>query len=250
MRSKLKKILRASGYRVESTKYMLKQVADRHALIELDFDHVLAKYLFDRSSGKNFRFLQIGAFDGIECDPIRKYLLKFDWEGFMMEPQPVPFSRLGELYGNRERLVLLNAAVSRTDGTSPLHVLVGDELPVWAKGMVSFNKDNILKHHDLVPNISEHIKSIEIPTIKLETLFRKYKVDYLDLLQIDTEGYDAEILRMFPFDILKPSIIHFESKHIAKEDLERLLDSLIDLGYRFSTDKGEDIVCIQNAESL
>jgi hypothetical protein len=32
----------------------------------------------------------------------------------------------------------------------------------------------------------------------------------VDLLQVDTEGYDYEIIKMIDFDWYKPNIIHFE----------------------------------------
>ena len=67
----------------------------------------------------------------------------------------------------------------------------------------------------------------------------------LDLLQIDTEGFDAEIIRMFPFEICTPALIHFESKHIEKKDLEKLLQQLLDLNYLVARDGAEDMMAVQ-----
>jgi hypothetical protein len=64
-------------------------------------------------------------------------------------------------------------------------------------------------------------------------------------LNISTSySFDAEIIRMFPFSSLKPSIIHFESKHIPKENLENLLDYLVGLGYDIAPDRGEDMLAV------
>jgi hypothetical protein len=60
-------------------------------------------------------------------------------------------------------------------------------------------------------------------TISFETLLDRFKWSKLDLLQVDAEGFDAEIIKMFPFDRLKPAIIHFEA-NILKAELENLLD--------------------------
>jgi hypothetical protein len=82
--------------------------------------------------------------------------------------------------------------------------------------MASFDKQNILKHRDVVDNLENYIRKIEIDTINFELLFNQHSINHLDLLQIDAEGFDAVIIKLFPFERIKPSIIHFESKHIPK----------------------------------
>lgn len=38
----------------------------------------------------------------------------------------------------------------------------------------------------------------------------------LDYLQIDTEGFDDEIIKMIDFSIIKPKLIKFELVHLSK----------------------------------
>ena len=75
-------------------------------------------------------------------------------------------------------------------------------------------------------------------------IFKKYQINQIDLLQIDTEGYDGELIKLFPFDLFKPSIIHFESKHLNKEELEIVLEHLLSNGYFIARDKAEDMIAI------
>ena len=49
---------------------------------------------------------------------------------------------------------------------------------------------------------------------------------------------------MFPFHLLKPAVIHFECKHIKKDDLENLLADLIQKGYEVAYDRGEDMMAV------
>lgn len=49
---------------------------------------------------------------------------------------------------------------------------------------------------------------------------------------------------MLPFDKLKPKIIHFESKHIPKDQLEQVLDFLISNGYKVARDREEDMIAV------
>ena len=46
--------------------------------------------------------------------------------------------------------------------------------------------------------------------LTFDELVRQYDVEHIDLLQIDTEGYDAEIIKSIDFSKIKPSIIRFE----------------------------------------
>lgn len=245
MKKIIRSILKHLGYTLNSTKYILKPFLKNHKVAELNFDHIVAKYiLLDKKGDEGFNFLQIGTFDGIISDPIRKYIVKFHWYGIMLEPQPIPFAKLEKLYFQNKNVVVLNYALGETKGVSKIYTLEGDELPEWSKGMASFSKPNILKHKELINNLEDYIKEIEIKTINFKALFTEQCIERLDLLQIDTEGYDATILNLFPFHKLKPAIIHFESKHIAKLELEKLLDKLIKHGYSIAKDGAEDMTAV------
>ncbi|MBK8510774.1 MAG: FkbM family methyltransferase [Saprospiraceae bacterium] len=186
--------------------------------------------------------MQVGAFDGVECDPLYKYLQKYKWKGAMLEPQPMPFEKLKKLYSGIDGITVINAAISKTLTKAILYTLEGDTLPNWSKGMATFDKASILKHDDLIPGIEHFIKPIEIPCLPFEEVINLSALKHLDLLQVDTEGFDAEIIRMFPFDILQPSIIHFESKHLNKHQLEEVLELLINKGYKVGRDGQEDML--------
>ncbi len=244
MKKILKSLLIKNGYTLGSTKYILKQVLNNDHTLKLNFDHVLSDYILNRANEHPFSFIQIGAFDGIECDPLRKYLLKYDWKGILMEPQPIPFNKLQKEYANRPLLKVLNAAIGKAKGQTSLFTLDGSDIPEWSKGMASFDKQNILKHSYLIPDLEKKIREIEISTITFEDIFLMNTLQHLDLLQVDTEGFDAEIISMFPFNKLKPAIIHFESKHIKKDRLESLLDFLIRHGYYFAYDGEEDMMAV------
>lgn len=241
----LKNIIRRTGYRISSTKYLLKQLNYPENILELNFDHVMSDYLIHRKNGDDsFTFIQVGAFDGVECDPLIKYLNRYRWNGVMLEPQPGPYSKLKERYSDQSQISVRNSAVSFENGKKKLYTLEGGDLPEWAKGMASFNKNIILKHRYLFPAINDYIKETDIDTVTFQKLLDEEAIITLDLLQIDTEGYDAEILKMFPFDRIRPNLIHFESKHIAKNDLEFLLDTLIGKGYRIARDGEEDMIAV------
>lgn len=241
----IKKIAETLGYTITGIKYIPKQFVQKINILGLNFDHVIYNHLSTEDEPGKFFFIQIGAFDGKECDPLYKHIVRYNWSGIFLEPQPGPFKDLMNLHRERtSNLSFINAAISDAIETKILYTLTGD-IPVWAKGMASFNKQNILKHSNLLPDIEKNIEQTTIDCITFEKLFSTYSVNRLDLLQVDTEGFDAEIIYMFPFKLLKPTVIHFESKHLSKNSLERLLDFLGSQGYEFCYDGEEDIVAVQ-----
>lgn len=246
----IKKVLRRlfdrAGYQIISKKYIPEPLLEGKNILQLDFDHVLSKYLTLQKGEKSvFSFLQIGAFDGVVSDPLYKYLQKFDWHGLMLEPQREPYHRLKKTYEQRSSITIKNVAISNVSGKAILYTLDGADLPPWTKGMASFRKNNILKHQYMFPDIEDYIRETEVDSITFEELlFHEYNFTNLDLLQVDVEGFDAEILNIFPFTRLKPHIIHFESKHVPKPVLEKLLYKLISLGYTVGADRQEDMMAV------
>ena len=240
MKNIIKKYLSKIGYKLYSDKYIPTQLLhDSTDLLTIEFDHVMAAVILSKADPNDFTFLQVGAFDGVECDPLYKYLQKYKWKGVMLEPQPLPFAKLKNLYNCVDGITVINAAISKTNTKAILYTLQGD---YWSKGMATFDKASILKHDYLIPGIENFIKPIEITCLPFEEVINSSTLKHLDLLQIDTEGFDAEIIKMFPFNIFRPSIIHFESKHLNKTQLEDILEFLIVKGYKIARDGGEDML--------
>ena len=71
-------------------------------------------------------------------------------------------------------------------------------------------------------------------------LFAQNDVRKIDLLQIDTEGYDCEIIKMINFGRHKPAIIHFEhglpSGAISLAEFKECAALLMDHGYYVITE--------------
>jgi FkbM family methyltransferase len=248
MKRILKNIAEKLGYTIRSTKFTPRHFVKDENILKITFDHVLAHYMANKKTPDEFFFIQIGAFDGFECDPLYKFIIKHSWQGVMLEPQPAAFEKLSQLHRERNAIKLVNAAISSERKRSNFYVLEGDELPAWAQGMASFDKENIIKHNDILPGIEKFVKATEIDCITFENLFNQFSITHLDLLQIDTESFDAEVIYMFPFEKIKPGIIHFESKHLPKQQLEKLLDHLIAMNYLIAYDGNEDMLAVKNVD--
>lgn len=180
----------------------------------------------DNYSKKNspVTFLQIGANDGFIYDPIHKFIKRDNWRGIMLEPQPEVFNQfLIRLHSKRPEITVINAALDVIDGTKTLYLpAISNER--WATGLASFNrevlvnkiKDGTLKRQALKEGITisenedELITGQEIETISPETLLARFGDEKINLLAIDTEGFDYEILKMLDLGRITPDIILYE----------------------------------------
>lgn len=61
-------------------------------------------------------------------------------------------------------------------------------------------------------------------------LFEEAGIPRVDMLQVDAEGYDHEVLRLFEIPTRRPAIIRFEHKHLRPADYGQAIGMLVDLG--------------------
>jgi FkbM family methyltransferase len=194
--------------------------------------------IFDlcRRRGRNVFFLQVGANDGRHDDPIHHLVRRYGWQGILLEPVPQNYDRLKANYRDVGGLTFVNAALSRTDGSATFYqVRTADHLPTWCRGLGSFRRDVIASHRDSVPDIESHIVAETIESISFCKLIDRYKPPRIDLVLIDTEGYDLEILRQIDLDRFRPELIIFEHKHLAEKERASAAELLTAHGYQIAT---------------
>jgi hypothetical protein len=71
--------------------------------------------------------------------------------------------------------------------------------------------------------------------MSFQDLIQENHVKKIDLLQIDTEGYDYEIIKMIDFHEIKPHIIHFEhrinAEVMSRDEFRECMNYLYANGY-------------------
>jgi len=203
-----------------------------HSAPSIDILDLAIRDLMSRQA--DIFFLQIGAHDGVSYDPINAYVRQFHWKGLLVEPQPAIFAKLRENYADEKQLLFENSAIAPQDGTLDLHCFVNATAEDHASMLTSTRK------HYLAMNGDGHrgaLKTITVPALTLESLLSKHRVERVDLLQIDTEGFDFEIIKMIDFKRMKPEIIHYENNFLncrQKSECSRILGeqnyALLNLG--------------------
>lgn len=180
------------------------------------------------------KVVQIGANDGINHDPIHKFIKRDKWQGVLLEPQKEVFEKyLKKLHAKSDAISTVNAALNYKDGTSSIYRISFSNAR-WATGLTTFDRQ-VLEQAvasdyvktcaqnegvTLPPTIEERIREEKITTISPETLLKKYHIKEIDWLQIDTEGFDFNIIKMFNIGKTRPKVIVFEQYRLS--DAERL----------------------------
>jgi FkbM family methyltransferase len=228
----IEKALQRRGYRIIWAPTVF--IEDRDAELELELEHIIAHALL---SHEEFFFIQIGANDGVSNDPIHKFIKRFEWSGILLEPLPEVFAELQKTYAGNSRLKLLNAALSEEDGEKTIFSIRMEE-GVFKKAhqFSSFSKKAVLGQGRWVENVERYVEERQIAAISFDTLLREAGERHIDLLLMDTEGYDYTILKMIDFKRTSPTIVAYEHVHMSKAQQNEIASLLRDHGYRLTRD--------------
>lgn len=200
----------------------------------------------------HLRFIQVGANDGFQNDPLCKFIKAYDWKGLCFEPQPLAFSQLKQLYRN-DQVIPIHAAISDTQGQQELYRISFTDQR-WASGLSSFERSHLqrqidsgfvaakCKKYGIIPPINQDswISTVAVTTVTFKEVLTSNQITDLQLLHIDTEGFDYEIFKLFPFEQIKPEIVLIETAHLSQPDQDSLKDSLTKGGYNL-TQYGVDL---------
>lgn len=195
---------------------------------------------------KQVYFVQIGAADGMRGDPIHNWVKKKKWSGIIVEPVPYLFTQLKQNYAGHENLILENVAISDKDEEIKdfWYVRQAQEphnLPIWYDQLGSFSRDVILRVSSTIPGLENMLVKQHVHCVSLKVLFSRHNVKKIDLLLIDTEGYDFEIIKQFDFASFQPKIIMYEHKHLSVEDQRACNAYVQSKGYRLIEEDGNTL---------
>ncbi|MCE9555985.1 MAG: FkbM family methyltransferase [Planctomycetes bacterium] len=209
-------------------------ILKRHPELEIDslLEFVIAGL---GKPADDFFFVQIGAFDGISDGWFRTLITDNHWRGILVEPQPGAFAKLQQTYSDQPQLTFRNVAIGAKTGEATMYTM-----RTGPSQVTSFHYQHLVRHlkqtADIVP--------IKVPCLTLTDLLSQAGCRTLDLLQIDAEGYDAEIIRSLDFRVIKPSIIRYEHRNLLSNDHSKLIEQLAEHGYRFMLEDANTIACL------
>lgn len=244
----LKKILGVLGFKI-LPKETIKtdRFIESSSLNSGDF----IKFLINQKKINNI--IQIGANDGKSDDFLRSSI-NIDTNLLLVEPIKSAFDQLEKNYSSYKNVKFINKAIDVVTGKKNIFSVnpkyydfyekkYKSKDVSWLTVLASFDKEH-LEYHGVKTN---HIQSTEIDCINFKELIEQYDFQKLDLLVVDTEGYDDVLITNFIQNTdIRPFII-LEWIHIKKNKAEELIELLKSNNYKFLK-LNKDLICIQNNE--
>lgn len=204
--------------------------------------------------------IQVGANDGITHDPIHKYIKRDQWLGLLIEPQERVYrNRLFPLYRRNPLIHIENIAVNDHNGIMDFYRISFCDMR-WATGLSTFHLPTLQKKVDAgeidklaarykvktPPNISQYLESVPVECKTFDFLRQKFNIKEVDVLQIDTEGFDFEIVKLYDLENHKPKVIVFESSHLDEAAYAEAASYFEQNGYIFRRIKGDSLAVLKS----
>jgi FkbM family methyltransferase len=195
-------------------------------------------------------FIQVGSNDGVQGDPIHDLVIsRQSWRGIFIEPINFLFRRLRNNYGDDERFVFENVAISNKKEIRKFYYVSEKaktelDLPYWHDQLGSFDRGHIAKM--LGNEMSPYIIEENVECQPLQDVLDKNKVEAIDLLHIDTEGFDYQVLSQLDIKRYKPSVILFEHHLLSDEEFIKARKLLRRTGYRL-LQYGNDTLAVRRS---
>jgi FkbM family methyltransferase len=195
-------------------------------------------------------FVQVGSNDGLQGDPIHDLIVnRKSWSGIFIEPVDFLFKRLRKNYGEAERFVFENVAISTEKGSRKFYYVSEKakselDLPYWHDQLGSFDKSHITRM--LGEEINPYIVEGDVECLPLQEVLDRNRVKAIDLLHIDTEGFDYQVLSQVDIKRYKPLVILFEHHLLTDKEFIQARKLLRRNGYRM-LHYGNDILAILRA---
>lgn len=197
--------------------------------------------------GGAVRFLQVGSNDGRFGDPICRLIkTRGNWSGVFVEPVPYAYERLVKNYGIDPKYTFEKVAISACREKKTFFYVseaakeeLGDDLPVWYDQLGSFDKEHILKHLDGI--LAPYVVGVEIECEPIKEVLERNSITSLDLVHIDTEGFDYQVLKQIDLSSYRPQLILFEHKHLSPSERLMAKEMLENAGYRLAEIDGDTL---------
>jgi len=158
---------------------------DSHAHID---ETDIIYHLYDKQY--TGRMIDVGAHHGNACI----HFVNNSWNVHCFEPDPKNRAILTKRLGKAGNITIDDRAVS--DKPDHDRVFYSSEESSGISGMLAFR--------------DSHKQNATVNVTTVEEIIKKHKLNYIDFLKIDVEGYDFGVLKGVPWDKIKPDIIECE----------------------------------------
>jgi len=154
-------------------------------------------------------FIEIGS---NSYDTLTHLCKENDWTGVLVEPLKKYFDQIERV----NNCFYENLAITENGGPHKFYYYDHYSATGWG----TLEKDHLKKLSHLC---STEPICIEVDSITINDLFKKYNFPQIDYLKIDAESYDAKIIKTIDFSKVKIKKIEFEFSHLSAKELVEVI---------------------------
>lgn len=183
-------------------------------------------------------FVDVGAYDGVSLNNTLFFEKERGWTGINIEPHPDFFK---ELAAKRPNCRNLNVAIDKTEGmTDFLHI--DGPTSVLSGIVANYDPRHLLRVERENAELGTHRKVIQVPTRRLDSIFREHGVNRVHYMSIDVEGSEMNCIQTINFDEVYIDVLGFENNF--NDNSAPIIEYLVQKGYRRIPFPGCDIFMI------
>jgi len=150
----------------------------------------------------NGTFIEIGANDG-KTGSFTYNLGKIGWNGIHFEPIPRLYKLCCDNHKAHKNVKNYNIALGEYEG----------EIDIIDAGTLSTIDTDVIKIYSKIPQFSRYFSNNHFHTVKMNTLnnvLQENKINNIDILVLDVEGYEENVLKGFSIENYNPTIFIIE----------------------------------------
>lgn len=176
------------------------------------------------------RVLQIGANDGTQNDFMQDIYKESFIEAILVEPQRIAFQNLCQKYSSNSRIKPVNFAITSTGEDLKLFRLPQNASTVKTDVLASFDRSHIESWRQRL-GLDCEIEEEIVRGTTIKEILKQTSWESVDVIIIDTEGYDYEIVKTLPNLQTQPFLLVFEHINLKQDDKLASIKFVQDMGY-------------------
>lgn len=183
-----------------------------------------------------YTFLSIGENDGETLSNVRA-LANLGWRGVCVEPDPVAFKKLFELYRTRTDVFCYPYAISDKTGTATFYSS-GTHLKSGDTGLLSTLKKGELKRWK-----EEKFEEVEVETKTWDDFNKIIPYSEYDFISIDAEGMDYQILKQMDLEVMNTKMVCIEWNGV--KETRELVEKKLGKNWCIKHLNGENLIYVR-----
>lgn len=155
--------------------------------------------------------VEVGAFDGIHLSNSFS-LENLGWSSLCIEPNPRIFEYLTS---NRPKSLNINKAIVGSPSTKTIDFFSED---IGVLSGAKYDEEDVKRRYQNRGLQYNSPKKIVVQAVDMNTLLTESKIENVDLLSIDVEGFEMEVLKGLDFDRFSINLMIIEANSKIEEN--------------------------------